>query len=548
MSDVALYRKYRPRKFSDLVGQEPIRVTLSNAVKQGQVSHGYLFCGTRGTGKTSTARLVAKALSCENVKDGDPCGECGICNEIEDGSLIDLVEIDAASNRGIDEIRDLKEKIHFAPTRAKAKVYIIDEVHMLTKEAFNALLKTLEEPPEHSYFILATTEVHKIPETIISRCQRFDFKRIAAEDLVDRLKFIAGEEKIEFEEEAIGMIVKHVNGGMRDAIGLLEQIGGTGKVGVEEVKQILGVTGDRSLEKMYGLLVAGDSAGALDLVEELFVEGQDFKVFVKELTWYLRGKMVDAVKNKDTATGYAALGLIEKIHQVSSQMDGSPIPQLPLEAAIMKICEGKSGSVSAAPKVAVPKAEPAKVGAAPVPPKKVEAPAVAAPKKESAPVSESKAAVESGPAAGALPATPAVANTSSTEKSGVAAVDQDEPQGDAAPANVAAAPAGEPVAVNRAELEARWKDVLEKINNSSLRRSFSQGKISQVSGNKLEVAFGSKFILGQVSSPTEVAAVQDAFMAIFNQHIELKMVYTEAEKKAMKTADQLAEKAEELFS
>ena len=240
---MSLYRKYRPQTFAHLVGQDHVSQTLLSALRLGRVSHAYLFTGPRGTGKTSTARLVAKALNCLDESSVEPCNACEICMEIADGRLIDIIEIDAASNRGIDEMRDLREKIHFAPTRAKLKVYIIDEVHMLTKEAFNALLKTLEEPPEHVYFVLATTEVHKIPETILSRCQRFDFQRIPVKVLVDRLSFIAQEEKIEVEEKALEMIAHHAEGGLRDAIGLLEQMAADGSLTVERVSTVLGIGG-----------------------------------------------------------------------------------------------------------------------------------------------------------------------------------------------------------------------------------------------------------------------------------------------------------------
>ena len=222
---MSLYLKYRPQNFKTIVGQDHIVTTLKNAIKHESLTHAYLFSGSRGTGKTSLARIIAKSLNCTNLEEGvEPCDKCENCEAVLKGRLVDLIEIDAASNRGIDEIRELREKILFAPTQGKAKVYIIDEVHMLTKEAFNALLKTLEEPPAHAYFILATTEAHKIPETIISRCQQFNFRRISAEDIVKRLQEIGEEESVQAEPDALDLIAKISSGSLRDAIGLFEQM------------------------------------------------------------------------------------------------------------------------------------------------------------------------------------------------------------------------------------------------------------------------------------------------------------------------------------
>ena len=284
MESVSLYRKYRPHNFDNLVGQDYIRDTLTNALKGNRVSHAYLFSGPRGTGKTSAARLLAKALNCSNLTDGyDPCNECDFCQEINNGRLIDLIEIDAASNRGIDEVRDLKEKINFAPTRSKFKVYIIDEVHMMTKEAFNALLKTLEEPPDHVYFILATTEIHKIPETILSRCQRFDFKRINKKALMTRLSFIAQKEKIQAQDSALELITRYVDGGLRDAIGLLEQLSVDKKLEVEHVREILGLSHTSLILSLYDVLMNNDIKEALKIISELHNQGSDLKQFLHEM-------------------------------------------------------------------------------------------------------------------------------------------------------------------------------------------------------------------------------------------------------------------------
>lgn len=338
MDEVSLYRKYRPHNFDSLVGQDHIRTTLMNALKSARVSHAYLFSGPRGTGKTSSARLLAKALMCTNLLDGyEPCNECEFCKDVNDGRLIDVIEIDAASNRGIDEVRDLKEKINFAPTRAKCKVYIIDEVHMMTKEAFNALLKTLEEPPTHVYFVLATTEVHKIPETILSRCQRFDFKRISGKALLTRLSFIAQKEGVVAEDKALEVIGKYVDGGMRDAIGLFEQLTTDSKLTFEHVQEILGVTDFSLLEDLFTALMENRTRDALKIAHDMHDQGSDLKQFLHEFVDLLRIKMLDAIA--DDAAGELPKRLVAmiEIFQEAQQRTESYIPQLPLEIAIIKV-------------------------------------------------------------------------------------------------------------------------------------------------------------------------------------------------------------------
>ncbi|MBI5754371.1 DNA polymerase III subunit gamma/tau [Candidatus Peregrinibacteria bacterium] len=337
MEEVSLYRKYRPHNFDNLVGQDHVKITLMNALKSGHVAHAYLFTGPRGTGKTSTARLMAKALNCQNLNDDfDPCNECEFCKEISDGRLIDLIEIDAASNRGIDEVRDLKEKINFAPTRSKVKVYIIDEVHMMTKEAFNALLKTLEEPPSHAYFILATTEVHKIPETIISRCQRFDFKRITTKALMTRLSYIAQLEGIQAEDEALEAISKYVDGGLRDAIGLLEQLTVENMLSFEKVQDVLGISGLSMLENMYDVLMKNQTREALAIINELHVQGSDFRQFSHEFVDLLRNKMLEAISAEKPAEVARLIRMIETFQKAQQRLEAD-IPQLSLEIAVIEL-------------------------------------------------------------------------------------------------------------------------------------------------------------------------------------------------------------------
>lgn len=337
MSEVSLYRKYRPQNFKNLVGQDHIRTTILNALKGGHPAHAYLFCGPRGTGKTSTARLLAKALNCLNpTEEGEPCDKCEMCESIREANLIDLVEIDAASNRGIDEIRDLKDKINFAPTRAKNKIYIIDEVHMLTKEAFNALLKTLEEPPEHVFFMLATTESHKVPETIISRCQRFDFKRISKKAISARLMYIAQIEEINAEQPAIDAIAHSAEGGLRDAIGLLEQLTTEKNLTFERVREVLGISGQSALDSFYKNVSSNNTKSALTEIQNLYSQGTDLIQFTKDFLEHLRQKMLSATEQGDMQTTKYLLEIVDKFQEAYLRLKSSTIPQLPLEMAVIE--------------------------------------------------------------------------------------------------------------------------------------------------------------------------------------------------------------------
>lgn len=338
MSEISLYRKYRPQTFTNLVGQDHVRGTLVNAIITERLVHAYLFTGPRGTGKTSTARLFAKAINCERLKgDGEPCEECDICRDITIGRLIDVVEIDAASHTGVDDVRELIDGLNFAPTRAKNKIYIVDEVHMLSKGAFNALLKTLEEPPRNVYFILATTEVHKVPDTIISRCQRFDFKRIDAKTIMTRLYYIAQVEGITVEEEALDIIARHVDGGLRDAIGLFEQLIVNGALTRDHVKKVLGVAGRSAVQLLYERLSGGDLAGSLAYLQDLYREGVDFTQFTKELLEFVRGEMLHAVETKALDNVGRLVRMIEAFQRALDQLKTTLIVQLPLEIAVISL-------------------------------------------------------------------------------------------------------------------------------------------------------------------------------------------------------------------
>ncbi len=288
-----LYRKWRPKKFSEVVGQPQVTVTLKNELKSGRVAHAYLFTGSRGTGKTTCAKILAKAVNCLNPVDGDPCGECEICRSADNGSLMDIVEIDAASNNGVENIRALREEANFTPAVAKYRVYIIDEVHMLSAGAFNALLKTLEEPPPHVIFILATTEVQKLPATIRSRCQRFDFHRIASKDIADRLTYVAEQEKASIEPQAALLIARLSDGALRDALSLLDQCFSRSKNVTEQVVvESAGLVGSDYLFALTDAVKDGDSAHALEIIDHLYRDSMDMARLCEELSSHFRALML----------------------------------------------------------------------------------------------------------------------------------------------------------------------------------------------------------------------------------------------------------------
>ena len=316
----AFYRKYRPSTFTDVVGQEHIIKTLENAVKSGKTSHAYLFTGSRGTGKTSCAKILAKAVNCINPHDGNPCNECEICKGIDSGAILDIIEIDAASNNGVDNIRDLREEANFTPANAKFRVYIIDEVHMLSIGAFNALLKTLEEPPAHVIFILATTEVHKLPSTILSRCQRFDFKRIPPEAIAERLKEVAVKENLQISDDGAMLIARIADGAMRDALSLLDRCSShEGLIDSAAVASSAGLAGREYIFELCDCIIEKDAAKALEVLNKLYNDSCDMERLITELTSHFRNLMVSkAVKNFQDMI-ICSQGEIEIIRQQSNK-------------------------------------------------------------------------------------------------------------------------------------------------------------------------------------------------------------------------------------
>ncbi|HEX5429707.1 MAG TPA: DNA polymerase III subunit gamma/tau [Patescibacteria group bacterium] len=365
MSNLVLYRKFRSLSFADLVGQNHVKLTLTHAVANHRLGHAYLFCGPRGVGKTSVARILARAVNCPNAKEGEPCNECEICKEFLNGTSLDVLEIDAASHTGVDNIRELIEHLQFAPTRAQYKVIIIDEVHMLSRGAFNALLKSLEEPPAHAIFILATTEVHKLPATIVSRTQRFDFKKGSVADLTARLKFVCKQSQISASEEAIAIIAQSADGSFRDALSLLDQVASfaSGEITPELVEDVLGKTSFKSCSDFFDLILSVQTLEAVRFVSELSFAGRDLLQFQKDFLEYLRQSLLlkvgvkteiilpeEQLQKCTNQIGKISLDqlvrIIEVFQKSGSELKWTAIQSLPLELAAVEAISLSESSVS----------------------------------------------------------------------------------------------------------------------------------------------------------------------------------------------------------
>ena len=448
MAYKALYRQWRPRDFEGLVGQEHVSVTLKNAIMSGRISHAYLFTGPRGTGKTSTAKVLAKALNCEEGPTATPCNHCRSCELINEGAAMDVYEIDAASNRGIDEIRDLRENVKFSPAQSRYKVYIIDEVHMLTNEAFNALLKTLEEPPAHVVFVLATTEPHRIPATILSRCQRYDFRRVGVRELTDHLTHIARESGIDATPEAIRLIALQSDGGVRDAVSILDQCSvlGNDGVGEKEVRDLLGLVGQEAVYRLYEAIADGDGATGLTVLEEQMVLGKDARQLLIELAGYCRSLMlfraapnldspVLAAYGRDRLTAdsrrlehEALVRLVELFYEAANNARWSVDPRITAEMALLTACVREPASPAA-----------------------VEPPSRPAPR----PLPRPEPKVEPKPAPAAAPVAKATASASSPPRP--------------VPERSAAAPQGGTVALSEPDLDRAMEELLRKVEQAGKR-------------------------------------------------------------------------------
>lgn len=499
---MSLYRTYRPQSFADVVGQEHVITTLEQAAKQDRLSHAYLFAGSRGTGKTSVARILAKILMTHAIKDEETRER--IMKGVEEGTIVDLLEIDAASNRGIDDIRDLIEKIQFSPVIAGAKVYIIDEVHMLTKEAFNALLKTLEEPPSYAHFILATTELNKIPATIQSRCQCFAFRPVREEDIVRRLQFIADQERIVIDREALRVIASHVGGGMRDAISLLDQLRSLPKITLEDVQQRLGGTDEERLMGVLEALERCDTQAIVEAVRAVEEAGVALDLFLRQLLGTVRASLhatIGAGKAPDQV-----LRILDTLLQAIRDVRVAPVPGLVVEAAFLSLC---TDPVAAREPVSVRIAAPVLTTATPAAPK---APA-------------SAKATAGGPApAKAVPETEQL-----VESASAATVEAQD--------------------VTIENIRRVWDRVVSETTPPAVKMSLKNGIPEAVEEGKVVVRFSSGFHRDRVGQTEASRGVESVMEKIFRRQVRIECVLGDPATMATPGTDQvnLAEAAAEIF-
>ncbi|HUW63226.1 MAG TPA: DNA polymerase III subunit gamma/tau [Spirochaetia bacterium] len=494
MAYQAFYRVWRPQTFGELVGQEHVSRTLKNAVVNDRIAHAYLFCGPRGTGKTTSARILAKAVNCQEPVGGEPCNKCHNCLAVNNGSSVDVIEIDAASNRGIDEIKSLRERVKFSPSNSRYRAYIIDEVHMLSHDAFNAFLKTLEEPPAHVIFILATTEAHKVPLTILSRCQRFDFRRIGEEEISARLAEIAAAAGLEVEREAYHIIARAAEGGLRDAISILDQAAATGEkaVTVQQIHDLLGTVTAETVAAVADHLVHGRTARVLELVAELEKWGKDPKLFLRELAGHLRRLLLQELAGTGDSPGSRLWYVLHMLTEAEQSLKGASQPGLVLELALIRASHQEWGFLPEEMHQRMEKVEQrlaARGGvAAPVPAQVVPAQAVPAQaagvKKKDEKRTGEKPSIQAAPPPvedkPLMPAAqPPVKEKQTSERGGKTAPD---------PGPAAPGPAqGEPLA----RMLQLWPAVLEKVKaeNPHLFNFVRKANPVQVDGDRLVLGF-----------------------------------------------------------
>lgn len=476
---MSLYRKYRPKAFADVYGQEHVVSTLEKAASNNKLVHAYLFAGSRGTGKTSVARILAKILMTRGIEDETLKKQ--IEKTVEDGSIVDLLEIDAASNRGIDDVRDLIEKIQFSPVVASAKVYIVDEVHMLTKEAFNALLKTLEEPPEFAYFILATTELNKIPDTVQSRCQCFPFRHIREEDIVRRLQYIADQEHIAIEREALRSIAHVSEGGMRDAISLLDQMRSLDNITLEDVKQRIGATGREHVEDVVAALNSGDQKAVLKSIAQVEEAGVPLDVFTRQLLKITRETLHKTIEEGGSTQELIAMQdtLLKAVRNIRL----SPVPGLVLESALLSLCENTVTHIEHS------KPEP-------TPEPKVEQKIEQKPE----PIKEPEP-------------TPEVAQT------------EPEPEEPSIPPNAIV----EAPEISLENVRGSWPSVVQETTPASVKMSLKNGRIANIDGSTVVVRFSSAFHRDRVRQTEASRTIEAVLEKIFKKQLKLSCELDSAE-------------------
>lgn len=483
----ALYRKWRPQRFADVVGQTAIVTALQNQISAGRIGHAYLFTGTRGTGKTTCAKIFAKAVNCLDTSSPDPCGECEICKGIDSGSVMDIIEMDAASNNGVDDIRDLRDEVAYLPSVCKYKVYIIDEVHMLSTGAFNALLKTLEEPPAHVIFILATTEVHKLPATILSRCQRFDFKRIQPETMAVRLQQVAGLEGMELAPDAATLIARIADGALRDGLSILDQCAGRSKqITAQLVSEVAGLAGREALYRLSDAVLARDSSAAVEELAQLHENSYDMERLCVEMINHFRNFMMvktvkksreliictdDEYKHIEESAGQFTLAQIlrglDLFQSTLVKIKGGATPRIEMEMAFVRLCEPKLETDPDAINQrlsALERAVQNGVSAAPV--KTVQSPAPAArpaPAQPTVPPTPQPAPTSEAPAPEPVPATSAEPVSAPVPEP---APVQPEPPGPLEPA--AAAPSPASAADSEQQLFMQWADLMEILHRTDI--------------------------------------------------------------------------------
>lgn len=551
MAYVALYRQWRPQDFDALVGQKAVKTTLKNALASGKIAHAYLFSGPRGTGKTSMARILAKALNCEQGPTAEPCGQCGNCQRIVQGTSLDVIEIDAASNTSVDNIRDLREQVAFTPAESRYKVYIIDEVHMLSTGAFNALLKTLEEPPAHAVFILATTDPQKVPATIQSRCQRFEFRRVTVDEIAEHLAMVAAGSGIEADSDALRLIAIQAEGGMRDALSLLDQCGVMAKrVTVATVREVLGIVGREALHELTEAIGRRQLPQALATLNLLLEQGKDVKQVLTELIEYLRALVLylavpdyEEIYLTDTKEALAELAPLfgrdrllaaeERLHSAIQELRGSMRPRITAELCLLDLCRVE-GSTLAALSARIeqlerqlaggvmPVYQQTPINAQPAPAVAVQQPAaqedlVQQPIAQQAPASANaqveKAAPAKKPAAKAQP----------------------QPAADTLAAAVNAAPKPKSARVQQTEEYAGdfaagedfWKQALEIMKaekKNSMVSCAKNGRVFSFANNILQVAFKAPFLADRMNKDDYRKAFEEVLLRLARREIRLEAV------------------------